>query len=119
MFINAKVINQIGNFDTKYYTYLEDADFSLRTKKAGWKIIYFPKIYLWHKVAQSSGIGSSLNDYFLSRNRLLFGLKYAPFRTKLALFKESAKLMISGRRWQKIGIRDFYLRRFGKGSWPN
>jgi len=44
-------------------------------------------------------------------------MRWAPLKTRLSLIKESMKLLISGRKWQKIGIRDFYLGRFGKGSY--
>jgi len=116
-FINVKALKETGYFDEKYFMYLEDADLSQRMKKKGWKVLYSPKGFLWHRVAQSSGIGSNLNDYFITRNRLLFGLRYAKLRTKIALIKESVKFLLKGRKWQKIGVRDFYLKRFGKGSW--
>src|SRR5260221_1201176 len=115
--VKAKALKEVGLFDEKYFMYKEDEDLAMRMKKKGWKLVYDPKAKLWHKVAQSSGIGSDLNDYFISRNRLLFGFKYASFRTKLALFRESVKLFIFGRHWQAVGIRDYYLRKFGKGSW--
>ena len=117
MLINVKALKDIGFFNEKYFLYLEDMELSIRMKNAGWKILYSPKGYLWHKVAQSSGIGSDLNDYYTTRNRMLFGYTYASTRTKLALFRESIKLLISGREWQRTGIKDFYLRKFGKGSW--
>lgn len=113
----AKALKETGLFDEKYFMYLEDADLSVKMKRKKWKIMYEPKAVLWHKVAQSSGIGSSLNDYFISRNRLMFGFKYAGFRAKLALIRESIRLFIFGRHWQAVGIRDFYLRKYGKGSW--
>lgn len=113
-----KVLKQVGLYDKRYFAYMEDADLSLRMRKAGWKVLYTPRAHLWHKVSQSSGIGSDLNDYFLTRNRMLFGLRYARLRTKVALLRESFKLLFTGRKWQKIGIRDYYLGRFGKGSWP-
>jgi GT2 family glycosyltransferase len=117
MFCRAKSLKDVGMFDEKYYMYLEDADLSQRMKNAGWKVLYSPKGHLWHKVAQSSAIGGDLNDYFISRNRLLFGMRYAKFRTRLALYKESLNLILNGREWQKKGVIDFYLRRFGRGSW--
>jgi len=113
-----QVLEKVGLYDEKYFAYLEDADLSQRIREAGWKVLYSPKAHLWHKVAQSSGIGSELNDYFLTRNRMLFGMHYARLRTKLALLRESFKLLMMGRKWQKVGIRDFYLMRFGRGSWP-
>jgi GT2 family glycosyltransferase len=117
MFLNAKALNEARLFDEKYFMYLEDVDLCMRFKKAGWEVLYSPKGILWHKVAQSTRIGSDLNDYFIHRNRMLFGILYAPLRAKIALIKESWKFLINGRKWQKIGIRDFYLGRFGKGSW--
>ncbi|MCJ7805573.1 glycosyltransferase family 2 protein [Patescibacteria group bacterium] len=118
LFVPAEVIKRVGMLDEKLFAYFEDADLCLRIKRMGLRIVYSPKPYLWHKVSQTSGIGSDLNDYFITRNRMLFGLKYAPLRAKLALIKESIKLLLKGREWQKIGIRDFYLMKFGRGSWP-
>lgn len=112
-----KVLEEVGLYDKRYFAYLEDADLSQRMKTCGWKVLFTPRAHLWHKVSQSSGIGSDLNDYFLTRNRMMFGIKYARLRTKLALLRESLKLLFIGRKWQKIGIRDFYLCKFGKGSW--
>jgi hypothetical protein len=117
MFIRKKVLEDVGMFDEKYYMYLEDVELCVRIKKAGWQVLYVPSAVMWHKVGQSSGIGSDLNDYFIHRNRLLFGMKYATMRTKFALCRESLRFLVNGRVWQKRGIIDFYLRRFGKGSW--
>lgn len=111
------VLKKVGLYDKRYFAYLEDADHAQRIKKAGFEVLYSPKGKLWHKVAQSSGIGSGLNDYYLTRNRMLFGMKYARLRTKFALLRESVKLLLVGRPWQRIGIRDYYLRKFGKGSY--
>ncbi len=115
--VSAIALKQVGLFDEKYFMYKEDEDLAMRMKKMGWKIVYEPKAVVWHKVAQSSGIGSNLNDYFISRNRLLFGFKYGGLRTKFALMRESIKLFIFGRHYQAVGIRDYYLRKFGRGSW--
>lgn len=117
IFLRSEALRQIGLFDWRYFMYLEDVDLCMRLKKKGWKILYVPKAFLWHKVAQSSKIGGELNDYFITRNRLLFGLKYAPLRSKLALVKESMRLLLNGRKWQKKAVVDFYSFNFGKGSW--
>jgi len=117
MFIRRNVLEKSGLFDEKYFMYYEDTDLSLRIKKNGFKLFYIPQAIVWHKVAQSSGIGSELNDYFITRNRLLFGMKYAKIRSRFALYRESLRLLSSGRKWQKKGVIDFYLGRFGKGSW--
>jgi len=48
---------------------------------------------------------------------LIFGIAYAPLHSKLALIKESLIFAQVGRKWQITGARDFYLGRFGGGSW--
>lgn len=115
--IKREVLEKVGLFDEKYFLYYEDNDLSQRVKRKGFKIIYNPKAILWHKNAGSvGGSGSYLQDYYITRNRMLFGIKYAPLRSKLALIKESFKILINGRLWQKRGILDFYLMNLEKGS---
>ena len=115
MMLKRKVFEKIGYFDEKFFLYLEDLDFSIRAKKAGFKIFYVPTAICWHKWARSAGGGSVLQDYYFTRNRLLFGLKYGSIRLKLALFRESLKFLTSNGVKRKA-VLDFYLRRFGKGS---
>ena len=117
MLLNCVAIRKVGMFDEKYFMYFEDVDLSQRMKKHGWKVLFTSQAKLWHKVAQSSGVGSELNDYFITRNRLLFAFRYASIRTKFAIFRESLRLFIKGRKWQKKGVEDFYFSNFGKGSW--
>ena len=117
LLIKKEVLEEIGLFDSKLCMYWEDTDLSQRAKKAGWRVLYVPQAKIWHKVSSSSGIGSGLNDYYLTRNRLLFGFRYARLRTKLALFRDSLRILLKGRQWEKIGVQDFYLMRFGKGSY--
>lgn len=118
MIIRREVLEKIGLFDSKYYLYWEDNDFCQRARRADFKILYVPQAFLWHKNAGSAGgSGSDLQDYYTTRNRLLFGIRYAPLRAKLALVKESVKLLLRGRKWQKQGVIDFFFRRFGRGTY--
>ncbi len=114
---STKAILNTGFFDENYFMYFEDTDLSVRFKKNGWKIMFCPKSIIWHKVAQSSGIGSGLNDYFLTRNRIIFAMKYANFRAKFAIFREALKLIFIGRKWQRIGVMDYFFGKNGRGSW--
>ena len=116
--IKREVLVKIGLFDEKYFLYYEDNDLCQRAKIAGYEIYYQPNAILWHKNAGSTGgSGSILQDYYITRNRLLFGFKFAALKTKLSLVKESLGLMLNGRQWQKKGALDFYLNCFGKGSY--
>ncbi len=117
LLIKKEVVDQIGLFDERYFLYLEDLELSIRAKRKGWQVVFDPTIYLWHKVSQSSGVGSSLNDYFITRNRLLFGFTYASLRTRFALLREAIRFLISGTKAQRTAVIDFFRGRFGKGSW--
>ena len=117
MMISKNVFEKVGMLDEKYFLYYEDSDLGMRAKKVGYKIMYSPKAIIWHKNAGSAGgSGSVLQDYYITRNRLIFGMKYASFRSKFALARESLSLLLNGREWQKRGVWDFYSVRFGKGS---
>lgn len=118
MLLKKEVFDRVGILDDKYFLYYEDADLVMRAKKNNFKVIYVPKSIIWHKNAGSAGgSGSILQDYYITRNRLIFGFKFAPIRSKLALFRESLLLLFKGRRWQGRGVLDFYLGKLGKGSY--
>lgn len=115
--ISKKIIEKIRGFDEDYFLYYEDIDLSMKVKKLGFKIYFVPSSIVWHKNAGSSGgSGSVLQDYYITRNRLIFGMRFAPLRAKLALIRESIKILSTGRKWQRKGILDFYFHRLGKGS---
>ena len=114
IFAKKKVFEKIGLFDKKYFLYWEDVDLSQRAKRSGFKILYVPQGKLWHKNAGSSGSGSSFHDYYLTRNRLFFGMKFALPKTKLSLLKEGFIFLLKGRKGQKEGVRDFLLFHWGE-----
>ncbi|HBC72833.1 MAG: Glycosyl transferase family 2 [Candidatus Amesbacteria bacterium GW2011_GWB1_47_19] len=116
MFIRNRVINDIGFFDPKYFLYYEENDFCQKAKRHHWKLMYVSQAVAWHINAHSAGVGSSLQDYYIARNRLLFGLRYAPLRTRIALVRESIRLYLSGRPWQRRGVLDYYTGNLGFGS---
>lgn len=117
MLLTRQFLEDVGYFDDKYFLYYEDADLSVRAKKKSYKIIFVPDSIVWHiNAASSGGSGSGIQDYYVSRNRMYFGFKYASFKTKLALIRESIRLFINGRKPQKKGITDFYLYNLGRGN---
>lgn len=117
MMIKRDVLDKVGYFDERYFLYYEDADYCQRVKKAGFAIQYVPRAILWHKNAQASGgSGNPLQDYFITRNRLLFGYTYAPLRTKFALFRESIRNFFSYPT-RRLAVKDYYMGKFGKGSY--
>lgn len=119
LLISSKVFKKIGLLDEKFFMYLEDVDFCQRAKQAGFKLAYIPKSKIWHVNSGSSKSGGDLHDYFITRNRLLFGFRYAKAKTKFALFRESIRFLVnpSTSSWKKKAVVDFYFKKLGKGSW--
>jgi len=117
LLIGREVLEKVGLFDSRYFLYWEDNDLCQRAKRLGFKVCFAPRAVVWHKNAGSSRVGSDLHDYYLTRNRLLFGWQYASWRAKFALVRESVIKLFNGRKWERRGIIDFYLRRFKRGSY--
>jgi len=115
MFIKKEVFEKTGFFNERYFLYLEDLEFCQRAKKKGFKVVFVPSAIIWHKNASSTKVGSSLQDYFITRNRLLFGMKFASLRTKIALLRE-ALLFIFKNDVKRRAVFDFLTLNFGQGS---
>lgn len=115
MFVKKEVFEKIKLFDEKIFLYFEDVDFCIRAKKKGIGSLFVPQAVVWHKNAGSSGgTGSNLQTYYMTRNRLIIGMRYAPWRTKLALFRENLVLLVNGSPPQKQAVGDFLRRKYGK-----
>lgn len=92
----AQAFQMIGDWDESYFMYYEDADWSMRARAKGVSCIYDPSIVIWHKNGQSTGgSGSTFHTKYQERNRFKFGLKYAPFRTKVHLVKNRLLKLLS------------------------
>lgn len=111
------VFKTIGLLDKNYFMYLEDVDFCERAKKSNLKLACIPKSIIWHVNSGSSKPGSDLHDYFITRNRIYFAYKYASLRTKVAIFRESIKILFSRSKWKKQAVIDVYKHKMNKGSW--
>lgn len=119
MMIKREVVERIGELDDKFYLYLEDLDYGLRAKAAGYHLVYYPKSVIWHVNAGSSGgAGNPIHDYYITRNRLLVGMRYAPVRTKLALIREAVALTHVGNKEKKKAVHDALFGKWGKQYEP-
>lgn len=112
--IKKQAFEEIGFFDERYFLYYEESDFCYRAKLKGFKIMYIPKAVVYHKNAQATGLGSPLQDYFITRNRMLFAAKFLPLRTRFALFREALRNL--GNPVRRLAFFDFLIGNFGKGS---
>ncbi len=50
---------KVGLLDERYFIYAEDADWCLRARAAGFRLLFVPTARLWHEVSASSGGGAN------------------------------------------------------------
>lgn len=127
MLISKRVFEKIGFLDEKYFLYFEDADYSLRAKKAGYNLGIEKKTMVYHQAsASTSSLGAPLLLRYHYRNAHLFNAKNAPLWARILLpfwsiwiiIKQAIKILFNVK--PKIshailnGVLDFYRGRFGK-----
>jgi GT2 family glycosyltransferase len=54
LLIRSSIFEKVGFFDSGYFFYYDDWDFSIRLRNAGYKIIYLPSSIVMHKVSVST-----------------------------------------------------------------
>lgn len=81
MTVSASVFQKISLFDENFFLYYEDADFSLRAKKAGFKLGIIPNAKAYHK--ELSETTNPQKTYFLVLSGLKFFNKHTYGLTKL------------------------------------
>lgn len=84
MLIKKDVFKKIGLFDERFFLYYEDADFSLRTKNAGFELLVDPCAKIQHLEQSNTNNASKL--YWLVLSGLLFFQIHSSLRQKLWLF---------------------------------
>jgi GT2 family glycosyltransferase len=67
------VVERIGLLDETYFMYSEDADWCMRARRAGFRVMYEPRARVWHKVSVSAGGHLS---YFKLRNKFVSNLRF-------------------------------------------
>lgn len=78
LMIRNAVAHHIGLIDTAYTLYCEDVDYSVRARKAGYRLVMVPSAKMWHKVSASWGIVSLKKARMKLRSQLTLYRRYAP-----------------------------------------
>ena len=68
---------KVGPLDERYFIYAEDADWSLRARAAGYRLLFVPRARLWHKVSAASGAASPWKIYQRLRANLTLFSRHA------------------------------------------
>lgn len=125
--IHKNVFEKIGFLDANYFLYFEDADYTIRARRAGIPITIAPDVMIYHSVSSSAKkLGSPFLLRYHYRNTLYFNWKNGPWYVKFAVWpwswwivtKQALKVMIYHNREQSLailsGVLDFYRHRMGQ-----
>jgi len=122
MLIKRQTLSQIGLLDNRFFLYYEDVDFCLRAEKAGFKCVIVPEAKIIHLQTKNK-LEDPHKEYYLTRNHLLLVSKHAPFRVKLREYVKTLMTVIQKLEVQDDdpkaaytlkGVKDYFLRRYGK-----
>lgn len=85
MLVKREVFERAGFLDEKFYLYFEEADWCLRARRAGYRILATPSTVVWHKVSATLGPTSPVIDYYMARNQLRFIARHWSYAACLIL----------------------------------
>jgi GT2 family glycosyltransferase len=86
MMITRTALLAAGVMPENFFLYFEEMDWCERIKKAGFKIWVNGHATIYHKESLSVGKNSSLKEYFMNRNRILFIRRNAANAQKIIFY---------------------------------
>jgi GT2 family glycosyltransferase len=90
--VRRELFESIGGFDTRFFVYLEDVDFSLRARRIGWISYYLAEADAFHKGGGTSEQIKARRLFYSLRSRLLYAAKH--FSKSQALMLAAATLLV-------------------------
>lgn len=76
MVVRRETIERIGPLDERFFMYCEDMDWCKRAHCDGWKVVYYPKVSLLHRIGASSDKDPYAAIRRHHKSMLLYFLKY-------------------------------------------
>lgn len=93
--VKRSVFEKVGTYDEDYFIPYEDSDFSIRARKAGYKLYCYSPAKTWHQGPKKTfvhprlewlGITSPQRAFRVARNKIIFMRKHSPFPQNLVFF---------------------------------
>lgn len=84
-------IEQVGMLDERFFMYWEETDWAMRMREAGWEVWFEPVARMRHKAPIQHQELSPTTLYYVTRNRLLFVARHAPWPGKPLTFLRAVR----------------------------
>ena len=108
MLIKRSVLESVGLLPEEYYFGVEEADYSLAVKQAGYRLLYVPDLLAYHRSHGSHSNHDMKFFYNNYRGKLILQEKYLPkpvFMLWLVVFRLYST-MLAARTWQRLRNED-------------
>jgi len=83
--VRRSVFHLLGGFDERFFVYLEDLDFSIRARQAGYKSFYMTDTQAYHKGGGTSEQVKATRLFYSLRSRIFYSYKHFGWITALCL----------------------------------
>ena len=74
--VRRELFESLHGFDERFFVYLEDLDFSLRARQAGWRSVYLTDVQAFHAGGGTSNQVKARRLFYSLRSRLLYASKH-------------------------------------------
>jgi hypothetical protein len=98
LMVTRAAIERAGMLDTKFFMYWEETDWCLRVRKAGFDVWFEPAARMRHKAPIHHQDLGPTTLYYVTRNRLLFCARHAPFHLKPIMLVRALRGAYTGAR---------------------
>ena len=75
-FVRRELFAELGGFCEDYFLYLEDLDYSLRARRAGWSTYYLAEAEAFHRGGGTSARIKAARLYYSLRARIIYAFKH-------------------------------------------
>lgn len=87
MLIRREVIEKVGLFDDDFFAYFEESDFCWRVWMNGWRVLFFPKAVVYHKLGFTiRRLDVTELNYHYYKNRICSLLKNLETKNLIVIF---------------------------------
>lgn len=86
MMVTRQALEKAGPMSESFFLYYEELDWADRIRRNGFEIWVNMKATIYHKESVSVGKKSSLKEYYMNRNRILFIRRNAPFSKAICFY---------------------------------
>jgi hypothetical protein len=107
LMLQKQAVDKVGLLDESFFMYLEDADYCLRLRQAGWKLYYLPTVEIVHLSGRSSG--GRMRNYSVHSYHALFQFYQKHFSWRTLMMVRAMVATLLSFHWALNWIKSRFL----------